>query len=161
MTVQGKTRMLATNALIAAFYILATTMLAPISYGAVQFRLAEMLMLLPFYNKRYSAGIAIGCLIANMFSPLGIIDVVIGTFSTVLVLIIYTKLKYVWQAVIVTTLSCSIFVGSTLYFFLGVPPLFAYIYVGIGEFVVLVLGSIVFKMLRKNSTVRRLMDDGK
>ena len=161
MKVQSKTQMLATNALIGAIYILATTMLAPISYGAVQFRMAEVLMLLPFYNKNYSYGIAIGCLVANMFSPLGIIDVVVGTGSSILVLWLYTKVKSIWSAVAITTLSCSIFVGSTLYFVLGVPPLFAYVYVGFGELVVLLIGVALFKTLMKNKTVRRLIIDGK
>lgn len=73
-------------ALIAAMYII-FTMIPPfsaISYGAVQFRLGEALVLLPFLLDEAVAGVAVGCLVANLFSPFGLIDVVIGTGVTTL-----------------------------------------------------------------------------
>lgn len=73
-------------ALIAAMYIV-FTMFPPfntISYGMVQFRLGEALVLLPFLLDEAVLGIGVGCLVANLFSPFGLIDVVIGTSVTVL-----------------------------------------------------------------------------
>ncbi|MGB9667279.1 MAG: QueT transporter family protein, partial [Candidatus Cryosericum sp.] len=60
-------------ALIAAMYIV-FTMLPPfntISYGMVQFRLGEALVLLPFLLDEAILGIGVGCLVANLFSPFG------------------------------------------------------------------------------------------
>ncbi len=58
-------------ALIAAMYIV-FTMVPPfnaISYGAVQFRLGEALVLLPFLLDEAVLGVVVGCLVANLFSP--------------------------------------------------------------------------------------------
>ncbi len=73
-------------ALIAAMYIVLTAMppFNTISYMQVQFRPGEALVLLPFVLDEAVAGIAIGCLIANLFSPFGLIDLVIGTGVTLL-----------------------------------------------------------------------------
>ena len=44
-----KTRTLASGAMIAALYAVLTVAVAPLSYGPVQFRVAEALTLLPLY----------------------------------------------------------------------------------------------------------------
>ena len=82
-------------ALIAAMYIV-FTMVPPfsaISYGAVQFRLGEALVLLPFLLDEAVVGVAVGCLVANLFSPFGLIDVVIGTGVTVLAALLTRRLR--------------------------------------------------------------------
>ncbi|MHC1678971.1 MAG: QueT transporter family protein [Candidatus Cryosericum sp.] len=82
-------------ALIAAMYIV-FTMVPPfsaISYGAVQFRLGEALVLLPFLLDEAVLGVVVGCLVANMFSPFGLIDVVIGTAVTALAALLTQRLR--------------------------------------------------------------------
>lgn len=82
-------------ALIAAMYIV-FTMVPPfnaISYGAVQFRLGEALVLLPFLLDEAVVGVAVGCLVANLFSPFGLIDVVIGTGVTALAAVLTRRLR--------------------------------------------------------------------
>jgi len=82
-------------ALIAAMYIV-FTMLPPfnaISYGAVQFRLGEALVLLPFLLDEAVIGVVVGCLVANLFSPFGLIDVVIGTGVTALAALLTQRLR--------------------------------------------------------------------
>ncbi|HWQ21594.1 MAG TPA: QueT transporter family protein, partial [Clostridia bacterium] len=82
-------------ALIAAMYIV-FTMLPPfnaISYGAIQFRLGEALVLLPFLLDEAVVGVVTGCLVANLFSPFGIIDVVIGTGVTTVAALLTRRLR--------------------------------------------------------------------
>ncbi|MBY5033822.1 QueT transporter family protein [Streptococcus gallolyticus] len=76
-------RDLAQIALVAAVYVILTVTppLNAISYGAYQFRIAEMLNFLAFYNRKYIAGLTIGCMIANLYS-FGVIDVFVGGGST-------------------------------------------------------------------------------
>lgn len=74
---------LVTAAVIAALYA-ATTMINPLSYGPIQFRISEVFCILPFFSPVYAVGLAIGCLIANIIGPYGIIDIVFGTLATVL-----------------------------------------------------------------------------
>ena len=72
------------NAILAALYAVLTLILATISYGPVQVRLSEVLTLLAFYNKRWVPGLTLGCLLANIGSPFGPIDIVLGTLATLL-----------------------------------------------------------------------------
>ena len=72
------------NALIATVYVVITVLVTPLSYGPIQLRFSEILVLFCFFNKRYGTGLTLGCLIANLFSPLGFIDVLFGTLATAL-----------------------------------------------------------------------------
>jgi uncharacterized membrane protein len=76
------TRKIAFAAVIGAAYAALTMLLAPISYGAVQFRLSEVLCILPFFFPSSIWGLFIGCALANMIStPL---DVIFGSLATLL-----------------------------------------------------------------------------
>lgn len=77
-------RKLAFSAAVAAVYAALTMCLAPISYGAVQFRISEALCILPFFFPYTTWGLYVGCLIANLLSPVGILDIVFGSLATLL-----------------------------------------------------------------------------
>lgn len=72
------------GALIAAIYAALTYFLAPLSYGPVQFRFSEALTVLPAFTPAAIPGLTIGCLLANLSSPYGIVDIVFGTVATLL-----------------------------------------------------------------------------
>ena len=65
-----------------ALYAALTMMLAPISYGALQFRISEALCVLPVFFPYTSIGLFIGCALANLISAAGVIDVVFGSLAT-------------------------------------------------------------------------------
>ena len=69
--------------IIATLYIGATMAVAPLSFGAVQLRLSEVLVLLCFYNPEFSLSLIIGCFITNLYSPLTYYDLIFGVISTV------------------------------------------------------------------------------
>ena len=71
-------------ALIAAIYATLTIFLAPWGYGPVQLRFAEALCVLPFFSPFAVAGVSIGCLIANIASPYGLLDMAVGTSATLI-----------------------------------------------------------------------------
>ena len=77
-------RKIAFAGIVAAIYAALTLALAPISYGNVQFRIAEALTVLPFFFPITLPGIFIGCIIANLFSPYGLLDVVAGSTASLL-----------------------------------------------------------------------------
>lgn len=79
---------LARAAVIAAVYAVCTVVIAPLSYGAVQFRIAECLCILAFFYDEAVVGLTIGCLIANLFSPCGPIDVLVGTSATLIAVLL-------------------------------------------------------------------------
>ena len=81
-------RRLAEGGLIAAMYAALTMALTFSSFGVVQFRVAEMLTILPIFTPAAIPGLAIGCLVANLFGLLsganliGVWDLVLGPLAT-------------------------------------------------------------------------------
>ncbi|MFD0942230.1 QueT transporter family protein [Savagea faecisuis] len=81
-----KLRTLVINAIIAGIYATVSIVILPLSFGALQFRIGEMLNHLIVFDKRYFFGIIVGVFIANLFSAFGLIDVVFGVLHTALAL---------------------------------------------------------------------------
>lgn len=77
---------LAMGAVIAALYAVLSYLAAMVNlaYGAVQFRFSEALTILPVLTPTAIPGLAMGCFISNLASPLGIVDWVFGTAATLL-----------------------------------------------------------------------------
>lgn len=84
MKAHSTVKFIARTAVIAALYAILTLSLAPISYGPLQFRVAESLTLLPILFLEAVPGLTVGCLIANIFSAYGWYDMVFGTLATLL-----------------------------------------------------------------------------
>lgn len=81
-----KTRFLALSAAIAGLYAALTYAAAALNlaYGPVQFRFSEALTVLPAFTPAAVPGLALGCFLANLGSPLGPVDWVFGTSATLL-----------------------------------------------------------------------------
>ena len=79
-----RTSYIVESALIAGIYAAVTYFIAPISFGAQQFRISEALTVLPVLTPAAIPGLTIGCMIANLNSPYGIIDIICGTLATLL-----------------------------------------------------------------------------
>ncbi|MDR0951846.1 MAG: QueT transporter family protein [Oscillospiraceae bacterium] len=81
---QNATYKLVSAAVVAALYAALTYALSFMSYDAIQFRVAEVLCILPLFMPSSVAGLFVGCILANLASPFGLIDVVSGSFATLL-----------------------------------------------------------------------------
>lgn len=142
-------------AVVAAIYATFTIFTTPISFGVVQFRLAEILVLLCFFKKDYCYSLVIGCFIANIFSPdLGIIDCIFGTFHTLVSVIIISKLKNIYLASLVPAVLMFI-IAFELKVFIEVPEsfMFTYVLLFVEELVVVgIIGIPVFKLLTMSKT---------
>ena len=134
--------------LIAALYVVLSLILAPISFGIVQFRLAEVLVLLCFYKKEFSISLVIGCFITNLFSPFGL-DILFGTLHTLVSVIFIANSKKLFIASLWPSVF-SFIVGFELYLY-GEPLIISTLGVLVGEFVVVtVLGVLLFSSLNKS-----------
>lgn len=80
-------------ALIAAAYSALCALLQPISFGPVQLRVAEGLSLTVLYTYAAVPGLFIGCLITNLMSPYGLLDIVGGSLATLIAAVIGYWLK--------------------------------------------------------------------
>lgn len=86
MSNSKKTRFIALSAAIAALYAALTYVAAALNlaYGPIQFRFSEALTVLPAFTPAAVPGLALGCFLANLASPLGVVDWVFGTGATLL-----------------------------------------------------------------------------
>ncbi|MDU7968069.1 MAG: QueT transporter family protein, partial [Paeniclostridium sordellii] len=141
----NKTKKLVMTSLVAAIYAVLTLVLGAISYGPIQFRIAEIMVLLAFIKKDYIWGLTIGCFLANVIGPYGAPDIIFGTTATFLsVYAIYLTGKVmkgkkyaILIASIWPTLINAIIIGFMLNIFVGMPLILSMIQVGFGEFVVI------------------------
>ena len=141
------------SALIAGLYALLTLILQPISYGPVQFRLSEMLILIVFINSNYIVGLTVGCLISNFFGGFGLLDMIFGTLATFLSLVCISLtakkingLKGLIIASLWPTIINGLIIGIMLNYVANVPLFLTISQVAIGEFVVLtIIGIPIFR----------------
>lgn len=145
-------KLLAINSAIAAIYFVLTVLLEPFSYGQIQFRLSEILMVLALINFKVAPGIVLGCFLANLFSPFGVWDIVFGTLATAICLsLMFVLKKNIFAALLVPTVVGSAIVAVMLKFILSLPFLETFIYVAIGEGMVLYLiGMPFYYAVQKN-----------
>lgn len=156
--------MIAKGAVISALYVVLTLLTYPVSYGeiGIEFRLAEILVLLCFFNSSYTIPLTIGCLIANLFSTLGPIDALFGSVATFLSCYCISKSKNIFIASIFPVVFNAIIVGLELYFILDLPLIFSMIGVAIGEIVVVtIVGCPIFLMLKKRKFFTELIEMNK
>ena len=76
-----RTYKIVTAAVVGAVYAALTIALMPISFGMIQFRISEVLCILPFFMPCTAWGLFIGCALANLISG-NIIDVIFGSLAT-------------------------------------------------------------------------------
>ncbi|GIM32144.1 MAG: QueT transporter family protein [Paraclostridium bifermentans] len=147
---------LVTTALVAAIYATLTLVLGAISYGPIQFRVAEIMVLLPFIKKDYIWGLTIGCFLANIIGPYGVPDIIFGTTATFLsVYAVYLTSKMMdgkKYALLVSsiwpTVINAIIIGIMLNIFFGLPLMLSMAQVGFGQFVVItIIGVPLYKSL--------------
>ncbi|MCH3977092.1 MAG: QueT transporter family protein [Bacilli bacterium] len=145
------------NAMIAAAYAVVTIVTSGFSYLGIQFRIAEILVLLCFFNPKYVIGVSLGCLISNYFSPMQIPDMIFGTGATIVSSLLVVYSKRLWIASIFPVLINAPVVGLELYYVLGLPFWLSAGQVAIGEATVMVIGLLIFYPLSQNQYFHRLL----
>ena len=153
---QNKSMDIAKIGVVAALYVAVTMCISPFSYGAIQLRLSEGFNHLTVFNKRYIAALTIGCAIANITSPLGIVDVIFGALGTlVMTSISYLIAKHITHPIAkmcVSTVVCTLFswsVALELHIVSHLPFWATYFSVAAGELLSLLIGMVIFGALSR------------
>ena len=160
MKAKLNTRTIALSGIVAAVYAV-ITIVWPLSYGSVQFRLSEALCVLPAFVPVTGIGLTVGCLVANLFSTVSALDIVIGTLATAIGCVFTTRCKRVWAMPLPTVISNTILVGAMLAFVYSPDALLQGFVVNaagvaLGELVVLyALGVPLAVYLKKSSVLTR------
>ena len=76
------TLMLARTGVIAALYAALTFACFPVASGMVQFRLSEMLTLLPLFYVEAAPALMVGCFLSNLMTGCGAWDIIFGALIT-------------------------------------------------------------------------------
>ncbi|MDD5898232.1 MAG: QueT transporter family protein [Clostridia bacterium] len=147
-------RSLCLAAIIAALYAALTLGFQAISYGPVQFRVSEALTLLPAVLPEAVPGLAVGCLISNLFNPMGatVYDVVFGTLATLLSAILTRRIRgSIWLRALPPVVCNAVIIGLVLTYAYGVDLLWMnMLSVGAGQAVVCyALGVPLVRVLEK------------
>lgn len=160
LMIQQNTRRLTRSAIIAAIYVVLTFIFQPISFGAIQFRIAEALTLMPMILPEAVPGLFIGCLLANLLCGGIWFDVVLGSLATLLAAMAVARLRrYPLAAAAMPAVFNGLIVGPVVYFAYVHAPgtameigilLFNMFTVAAGEAVVCyVLGLLLLYSLKK------------
>ncbi len=152
------TKQLVQGAVIAAVYAVLTLVLAPLSYGMMQVRVSETLCVLPMFTPAAVPGLFIGCFVANMLGPNGVVDVLTGSAATLIAAIMSYKLRNKPKLVpLPPVIANAVIVGWTLSVVYGLGALPACMFwVGLGEAIACyVLGYPLIKYLQKHKDIFR------
>lgn len=160
-----KIKFIATSAIVAALYIAITMLVAPISFGQVQFRIAEMFNHLVAFNPRYAIGVTLGVLISNaLFSNVGPIDLVFGVGHTIITLAIFIFIckfvKNMWARLIINSLLFTFtmfIIAFQLNLVLEFPFWETWLFVAAGEFVVMMVGVPIMHALNKRLQFHKMI----
>ena len=153
------TKSIARNAIIAALYTALTYAFWFCSYGPVQVRISEFMVLLVFFNPNYIYGLTLGCILSNIYSvgfssfcsPL---DILIGTLATIIACLAISLSKRLLIASIFPAITNGLLLAwefsfvannySPVYFFTNAG------YVALGEVIaVTIIGYLLFVVMKK------------
>lgn len=133
--------------LIAAMYVALTLLVKPLAFGGIQFRVSEVLVLLCFYRRDYAPALIVGCLIANLFSPYGLYDIIWGTFATALATVPMHRMPNLFIAALLPIFSNGIIVGIEITVLEGKTVWYNMATVALGELAVMIVGVAAFKLI--------------
>ena len=160
-----KTENLTRVAMIAAIYTAVTLVLAPLSFGMMQIRIAEALTMLPLVYAPAIWGVFLGCFLANLIgvmtgaNALGFMDCMVGTAATLGAAWCTWKLRHrlvcgipIW-AVLMPVVWNFVFVGTELgiLFPIGKNVIWSILinglWVAVGELIACIAGYGLVKIL--------------
>jgi len=85
-----------------------------LTFGPVQCRLSEALTVLPFLCPPAAWGLFAGCVVTNILSPYGVLDVAFGSLATLLAGSLTAKCKTKWLAPLPPVLCNAVIVGAVI-----------------------------------------------
>ena len=165
-TTSVKTRKIVFAGMVAAIYAALTLGLSFFSFGVIQYRIAEGLTILPYFTSFSIPGLVIGCIVSNVMSPVGIMDMIFGSLATFIAAISTyyigkSKLKFKrilapLPAVVVNALIIGILLK--LLYVKDMPLLLCILQVGWGQLVCCYgIGLPLIYVIEKNPILRNFL----
>lgn len=155
-------------AVIAALYVALTYISSAmgLAYNSVQFRLSEILTVLPVFTPAAIPGLTLGCFLANISSPFGIIDILCGTLATFLASIVTYAVRNITLkelpvlATIPPVLFNAVIIGLEIWYLEGkIPEIFfvSALQVAAGQAVMCIAAGLAFiRSVKKTRIFERI-----
>lgn len=128
-----KVRFWTQAAMIGAIYAAVTIALGFISYGPIQVRVSEALMVLPYFTPAAIPGLFVGCLLANIHGPYGLLDIIFGSLATLIAAVIVSRIRIKYLVPIPPIIINAVVVGLILHFVSRLPFHYTVLWVGLGQ----------------------------
>ena len=133
-----------------------------LTYGPIQCRFSEALCVLPFFLPEAIPGLFIGCLVTNLMSTVGPLDIVLGSLATLLAALWTRRMPNKWLAPLPPVICNGVIIGAMIAWYEvgfseGFLGLFAYnaVTVAIGEAIACyVLGLLLLQVLPRVPALR-------
>lgn len=87
-----------------------------LTFGVVQCRFAEALTVLPFLNPVTGWGLFVGCVVTNLLSPYGPLDMIFGSLATLIAAVLTARCKKKWLAPLPPVLLNAVIIGGVIAF---------------------------------------------
>ncbi len=161
------TRELTLAAFVAALYAVLSYFsgIFGMSFGTFQCRFAEALCVLPFLFPCTVPGLFVGCLITNLMSTVGPLDIIFGSMATLLAALWTSKMPNRYLAPLPPVICNGVIVGAMIAWYeVGFGPAFWPMFafngftVALGEVVACYgLGSVLMGVLSRIPTFREMI----
>lgn len=163
-----KTKTLVMHALVAAVYTALCIALGAFSFGAIQIRIAELLMILCIFDKKFIYSLTFACIVTNIYGVMNgldflLLDVIFGTMATLLAgILMYTLRNIQYKGIphlslLMPAMVNGLIVGAELtYYFYVAGESYLNIFlinagsVFVGEFIAVYLLGLLFYKPFKN-----------
>ena len=157
-------RQIATAGIIAAVYAVMSlcSSVFGIAYGPIQCRFSEALTVLPFFLPEAIPGLFVGCLVTNLMSTVGPLDLIFGSLATLLAALWTRRMPNKWLAPLPPVICNAVIIGAMIAWYeVGFTEafwgMFAFnaLTVGIGEAIACyVLGLLLLQVVSRTPTLR-------
>ena len=146
---------LAIQASIAAIYIVLVLILPWISFGPIQARIAEALLVIVFFSNKHMIGLLIGTLIVNLIGSPYPLDWIFGTLATLIVLILLIIGKKLWipSIIVFPSLINGLVIAGIIAYSANEWSIYGLtaLWIGLGELLVVVVLGIPLKLMIERS----------
>jgi uncharacterized membrane protein len=157
------TKKLAVMTIFAALYAVGVIVLAPISFGIVQVRVADaMLPLAMIFGLPSALGLSLGCIVSNVYGGLGVIDIVGGAVAN---LVACTLAWYIGRrgrriqrflGTVAETVAVSLIVGGYLAVIFQVPVEIGLLGILIGSTIAInIIGFPIEEAIKRSKIFRK------
>lgn len=151
-------RAIARSGIIAAIYFVITFILSLVNlaYGPLQFRLSEVLTLLPVLLPEGVPGIMFGCMFSNLLSPYGAVDIVIGTFASSIAAILTRHLRKNIYLAAMPPIIINALLVPVIFLFLDQETVYwiAFLEIFTSQSIVILFAGIPFILVLKDALIK-------